>query len=125
MKESTISKSGSVAVDADPYVPTRRTAFVAAGSAAAVLSAVVLEVLAGAAANSAVPSWARWVVPLAWPQYVRVVWWLAVAAAALTFRLSLGRLGLRQRPWLVVASVAPFVIFAVGIAFSADWATWH
>lgn len=125
MNESTIPKSGSVAVDADPFVPTRRTALVAAGSAAAVLSAVALEVLAGSAANSAVPAWATWVVPIAWPQYVRVAWWLAVAVAALAFRLSLRRLGLRQRPWLVVVSVAPFVIFAAGIAFSADWATWH
>lgn len=89
------------------------------------LFAVALEVLAGAAANSTVPAWVTWVVPLAWPQYVRVVWWLAVAAAALAFRLSLRRLGLRQRSWIVVVSVAPFVIFAAGIAFSADWATWH
>lgn len=125
MRESTLSRSGSVAVDADPLVPTRRAALVAAVSAAAVLFAVALEVLAGSAANSTVPSWATWVVPLAWPQYVRVVWWLAVAVAALAFRLSLRRLGLRQRSWLVVVSVAPFVIFATGIAFSADWATWH
>lgn len=90
-----------------------------------VLSAVVLEMLAGSAANSPVPSWATWIVPLAWPQYVRVAWWMAVAVAALAFRLSLRRLGFRQRPWLVVVSVAPFVIFATGIALSADWATWH
>lgn len=120
-----MTKPGSLAVDADRHVSTRRSAFVAAGSAALVLAAVTIEVLAGSAANSPAPSWATWVVPLAWPQYIRVVWWLAVAVAALTFRLSLRRLGIRQRPWLVVLSVAPFVAFAAGIALSADWATWH
>lgn len=125
MKESTMTEPGSVTVDADRHVSTSRSAFVAAGSAAVVLSAVTVEVLAGSAANSPAPSWATWAVPLAWPQYVRVVWWLAVAVAALAFRLSLRRLGIRQRPWLVVLSVAPFVIFATGIALSAEWATWH
>lgn len=97
----------------------------AIGSAAVVLLAVALEVVAGSAANSPAPSWVVRVVPLAWPQPLRVVWWLVVAAAALAFRLCLRRLGFRQRSWIIVASVAPFAVFAAGIAFGADWATWH
>lgn len=112
-------------MDGNRAVATRRTAVVAAGSAVAVLCAIALEVVAGSSANSAVPFWAKWLVPLAWPQYVRVVWWLAVASAAFAFRLSLRRLGVRQPAWLVTLSVAPFVLFATGIAFGADWATWH
>jgi hypothetical protein len=54
-----------------------------------------------------------------------VLWWLVVAAAALGYRLSMHRLGIRQRPLVVALSVAPFVAFAAGIALSADWATWH
>lgn len=87
--------------------------------------AVALEVVAGGAANSPVPAWAEKAVPLAWPQPLRVAWWLGVAAAAYGFRASLRRLGLRQRPVVVVLSVAPFVVFAVGVALGASWATWH
>lgn len=85
----------------------------------------MLEVAAGAGANSpADPLLAR-LVPLAWPPYLRVAWWLAVAGAALAFRLSLRRLGIRQRPWIVVVSVLPFVVFAAGIAAGSEWSTWH
>lgn len=63
--------------------------------------------------------------PLAWPQPVRVAWWLAVATAMLVFRVLLGRAGFPQRRSVVVLSTAPFVIFAAGIAIGADWATWH
>jgi hypothetical protein len=35
------------------------------------------------------------------------------------------RLGLRQRPVVVAASVLPFLVFTGGIAAGADWATWH
>ena len=97
----------------------------AVASAVFVLAAVGLEMFAGTAANSPAPSWAARAVPLAWPQQLRVVWWLMVAAAAFGFRLGLHRLGFRQRPWIVAASVIPFVVFAAGIALAADWATWH
>lgn len=95
-------------------------------SIAFVALAIVLEVLGGSFANSPVPDWAR-VVPIAWPSGLRVVWWgaVAVAAAAGLFRLGLHRLGLRQRPVVVAASVLPFLVFAGGIAAGADWATWH
>lgn len=97
---------------------------IAAVSAAFVLGAIVVEMLAGAGANSPVPAWSG-LFPLSWPQAARVVWWCAVAAAAGAFRLALLRLGIRQHPLVVVLSVAPFLIFAGGIATGASWATWH
>lgn len=112
-------------VEGDAPVRAGYIGFVVLGSSLIVLCAVALEVAAGAAANSSWPSWATWVVPLTWPQPVRVVWWLVVAAAALSFRLNLRHLGFRQPPWLIAASVGPFVAFAGGVAFGADWATWH
>lgn len=83
--------------------------------------AVILEVISGQYANSAVPGWARWV-PLAWPQPLRVLWWLAVAAG---FRWSLQRIGLRPSRVVTVCTVVPFLAFAAGIGLGADWATWH
>lgn len=87
-------------------------------------AAVVLEVLSGSNANSPVPGFAEFA-PLAWPQWARVAWWIAVAGAAGGFRWCMHRYGMRQRFTVVVLSVAPFVLFALGIATSADWATWH
>lgn len=97
----------------------------ALGCALFVLGAVALEVIGGLYANSPVPAWTEGVFPLSWPQPVRVVWWLAVGTAALGYRMILHRIGICQRPWVVVLSVAPFVVFAVGVAVGADWATWH
>ena len=94
------------------------------GSALFVVAAVVLEVTGGASANSPVPSWAH-VVPLGWPQWVRVLWWLGVAAAAATFRLGLRRIGMPTRRVGDAIAVAPFLAFAAGVALGADWATWH
>lgn len=102
-----------------------RSALLALGSFVFIIAAVVLEVVTSSAANSPVPPWAEWVAPIAWPQPVRVVWWLTVAGAALAFRVALHRLGFRQRRLIVLLSVGPFVVFAAGIAIGADWATWH
>ena len=99
--------------------------FLAIGCAALVVWAIVAEILAGANANSSVPAWADNVFSLAWPPPLRVLWWLAVAGAALGYRIALHRLGFRQRWWVVVVSVLPFVVFAAGVAIGADWATWH
>lgn len=90
-----------------------------------VLLAVALEVVGGLGANSPVPAWAERVVPLAWPQPARVVWWLGVAGAAATFRVMLGRAGIPPRRGVTLLTVAPFVVFAVGVATGTDWATWH
>lgn len=90
-----------------------------------VFGAVALEVGAGLGAASAVSPWAAFLVPLTWPPALRVAWWLVLAVAAAGFRLALHRLGVVQRPWVVAASVAPFVIFAAAIGLGADWATWH
>lgn len=94
------------------------------GSALLVAAAVILEVTGGAGANSPVPSWAH-VVPLGWPQWARVAWWLGVAAAAATFRVGLRRIGMPTRRVGDAIAVAPFLAFASGIALGADWATWH
>lgn len=93
-------------------------------SGAFVAGAVVLELLGGSFANSPVPEWAH-LAPITWPSGVRVLWWVAVGGAAGLFRFALHRLGLRQRPVVVLASVVPFLVFAGGIAAGADWATWH
>lgn len=93
-------------------------------SIAFVLIAVLLELVGGTFANSPVPDWAH-VVPLAWPTAVRLLWWIGVAGAAGLFRLGLHRLGRRQPPAVVIASVAPFAAFASGTAAGTDWATWH
>jgi len=94
------------------------------GGLAFTAGAVILEVISGQYANSAVPGWARWV-PLAWPQPLRVAWWLAVAAGAGGFRWSLHRLGLRPSRVVTVFAVVPFLVFAAGIGVGADWAPWH
>ncbi len=93
-------------------------------SALFVTGAVVLEVTGGANANSPVTGWTH-LVPLGWPQWVRVVWWLSVAGAAAVFRVGLRRFGMPARRLGDVVAVAPFLTFAAGIALGADWATWH
>lgn len=90
-----------------------------------VLAAVLLEMLTGAAANSPVPAWADGLVPLSWPPWARVLWWLAVAGAALAYRLAERRAGIRRRLLTVALTPLPFAVFAVGIALGAQWATWH
>jgi len=87
------------------------------------IGALALEVVSSGYANSAIPGWAHWV-PLAWPQPMRVAWWLAVAAAA-GFRWSLGQVGMHPNRAVTVLTVGPFVAFAVGIGTGADCATWH
>ena len=97
---------------------------VGSGGLAFAAGAVILEVISGQYANSAVPGWARWV-PLAWPQPLRVAWWLVAAAGAAGFRWSLHRIGLRPNRVVTVCIVVPFLAFAAGIGAGADWATWH
>jgi hypothetical protein len=104
---------------------SRRALFGALAAAGFVVFAFAVEVLGGLGANSPAPAWAEWVVPIAWPQGLRVVWWLAVASAAGAYRLLLARAGFRQRPFVVVLTVAPFLVFAIGVASGAPWATWH
>lgn len=94
------------------------------GGLALTMGAVALEVVSSSYANSTVPGWAHWV-PLAWPQPLRVAWWLAVAGGAAGFRWSLGRVGLPTSRVVTVLTVAPFVAFAAGVGAGADWATWH
>jgi hypothetical protein len=88
------------------------------------MAAVVLEITGGANANSPVSGWAH-LVPLSWPQWARVAWWLVVAGAAAVFRLGLRRVGMPARRLADAVAVAPFLAFAGGIAVGAEWATWH
>ncbi len=97
----------------------------AVGCVAFVLAAGVLEVVGGYGANSPSPSWAKAVFPIGWPQAVRVGWWLTVALAAFGYRTYLGRAGFRTRRPVTALVVVPFMIFAVGVAVGAEWATWH
>lgn len=110
--------------ESDAPVPSGWVLMVGLGGLAFTVGAVILEVISGQNANSAVPGWARWV-PLAWPQPLRVAWWLAVAAGAAGFRWSLQRLGLRPSRVVTVCTVVPFLVFAAGVGVGADWATWH
>lgn len=88
------------------------------------IAAVVLEAISGQYANSSTPAWAHWV-PLAWPQPLRVAWWLVVAAATAGFRWSLRHVGIRANRVVTACIVAPFLVFAAGVGVGADWATWH
>lgn len=90
-----------------------------------VFVAVLLEFIGGQYSNSQVPAVAELLAPIAWPQAVRVLWWLAVAAAAAAFRYGERRVGIRRSPLTIAASVVPFIVFAVGIAFGASFSTWH
>jgi hypothetical protein len=94
------------------------------GCLAFVAVAVVTELVSSLWANSEVPRWAE-LAPIAWPPAARAAWWSAVALAALTYRISLARVGLAQRRSVTVLSVVPFAAFAAGIALGVDWATWH
>lgn len=87
-------------------------------------SAVALEVAGSLWANSDVPDWAG-LAPLAWPRAARVALWSTVAAAAFLYRRSLSRAGLPSHPAMTILTVAPFLVYAVGIAAGAEWATWH
>lgn len=87
--------------------------------------AVLLELLGGSFSNSPVPEVAEKVAPIAWPPAARVVWWLAVAAAAAGYRWAERRAGIRRHPLVVALSVAPFLAFAYGVGTGASWSTWH
>ena len=124
---------GAVATDTVPEIPKgadtasspRPFPWWGVVSAAFVFVAIILEVISGSAANSVVPEWAYKVAPLAWPQPVRVLWWLIVACAAGLYRWAERKAGIRRSVVMIVLSIAPFVIFAGGIAFGAEWSTWH
>lgn len=104
--------------------PTSGWLAVAVGSAGFVLVAVALEVLAGTAANSPVPEWAE-LVPATWPRPARLSWWVMVTVAVWLYRLALGRLGLQPNRLVTLATLAPFVVFAAGVAVGSEWTAWH
>ena len=106
-------------------LPARSRAWTGLGGAAFVLLAVTLEVVGGSFANSPAPRWASALLPITWPMPLRVLWWLTVASASLWYRRSMAALGVPQRRLVTVFTVAPFVVFAGGVATGAEWATWH
>lgn len=101
-----------------------RVLLVGLASLGFVAVAVAAELAASLWANSEVPGWSEWA-PIAWPQAARATWWTLVALAAWTYRRSLARVGLSRRPVVTALTVTPFVVFAVGTAVGAEWATWH
>lgn len=89
-----------------------------------VIAAVLAEVVAAQHANSDPTGGEAWF-PLAWPQPARAAFWALVAVAAGGFRWGLHRLDLPQHPLPVVLTVAPFALFALGVATGSSFTTWH
>ena len=122
---SAIREAATQQVDGEPADVTGRRLLASFCCAAFVLLAMAVEVLSGQAANSPGEAKFQPFAPLGWPAPVRVLWWLLVATAAAGHRVLLyGLHGARQRLSAALLA-APFVVFAVGIALGADWATWH
>lgn len=89
------------------------------------LAALVLE-YAGSVLGSGPSSWyPGWLVAVAWPQPVRIVWWLAAAAGAWALTRGLAHANGRRGWLLSVVVTAPFAVFAVGIAAGTQWTAWH
>lgn len=90
------------------------------------LVAVGLELLGSVAGDAPTTAYPGWLVPVAWPTALRVVWWLAAAAGAGTAVAGLTAHRPRAaRVTGVVLATLPFVVFAAGVGLGAQWATWH
>ena len=91
-----------------------------------VLLAVVVEFTVSQNAGAVAPRGFSRFAPAAWPDPLRVAWWLAVAAAAGGYRVFADLIANRAPRWALAAvSAAPFAIFAFGIAFGSSWATYY
>lgn len=95
-----------------------------AGGAVTML-AVVLEFLGSFLGDSPSTGYPGWLVPIAWPTPVRVVWWLVATVGAVAASRGTAYATGRPRHLRTVAVAAPFLLFAVGVATGATWATWH
>lgn len=102
--------------------PLPRWALVGAGLALLVLALEFLGSFLGDAPASDYPGW---LVPIAWPTPVRVLWWLMGSAGAFATSRGLDHVTGRRRLLRGLLVASPFVIFAIGIATGAEWATWH
>lgn len=89
------------------------------------LLAVTLEVLGSVLGDGVRTTYPGWLVPIAWPTTVRVVWWLVAAAGAVVANRGLARVTGRPRPVRTVVAAVPFVGFAAAIALDLPVATWH
>ncbi|MBW3662752.1 MAG: hypothetical protein KY469_06605 [Actinobacteria bacterium] len=92
---------------------------------AVTLLAVTLELLGSVLGDSPSTGYPGWLVPIAWPTAVRVAWWLVATAGAAATSHGLAHAAGRRGYVRTVVVAAPFLIFAVGIALGAEWATWH
>lgn len=95
-----------------------------AGGAVTML-AVVLEFLGSLLGDSPSTGYPGWLVPIGWPTPVRVGWWLVATMGAVAASRGTAYATGRPRPLRTVVVASPFLVFAVGIATGATWATWH
>ncbi len=89
-----------------------------------VVLAILVEALVGMASAAEAPGWAHVVLPPAWPDPLRGLWWLVIGAAAGRGQWLL-RAGRRGRLVVALATTAPFVAFAVGSALGSPLTSWH
>jgi hypothetical protein len=90
-----------------------------------VMAAVIGEAIAGSYTATQLPAWVHAVTPAAWPPLGRGLWWVAVTAAAISYRVAERRASVRRHPIIVLGSTLPFAIFALGAAAGAEWTAWH
>jgi len=95
-----------------------------AGAAITVL-AIVLEVAGNVFAGGVTSGYPGWLVTIAWPTPLRVLWWLAAAAGSIAWNVGIARANGRSRRLVTVITATPYVAFAVGVAVGAEWSTWH
>ncbi len=66
-----------------------------------------------------------WLAPVGWPNPVRFVWWAAAAAGIVALHVGRRRSGERPSALMTAATASLFLVFGIGVLFSAEWATWH
>lgn len=94
------------------------------GGAVALL-AVVLELWGSWGTGATARPPASWLVASGWPTPVRVAWWVAATVGVFLANRGLARAAGRPRRLATAVAVLPFLAFSLGIAFGAEWATWH
>lgn len=97
-------------------------AFVGAGVAAV---ALVLEFLGSILGDAPSTSYPAWLVTVGWPTPLRVAWWAGAAGGAAAAAFGVGHASGRPARLRPVLVASPFLLFAVGVATGASWATWH
>jgi hypothetical protein len=119
------SRDARVRLAAAPQAPDRALPAWALWGAGFTLLAVALEFLGSIVGDSPSTGYPGWLVPIAWPTAVRVLWWVAAAVGAVALNRGLARATGHPRRLATVVTALPFLGFALGIALGAEWATWH